>query len=138
MTAYATDDIILIADQRILAVPIQENHEPIVELKNQSIIAVGPSPEIPNNTDYTKLRKTVYEKLVRAETLLPKGKHFCLYEGYRSLSLQAMLFDHRFKIVKAAHPSWTHAQLFYETIKLVSPITNLDHSKNIPPHSTGA
>lgn len=55
-------------------------------------LAYGPSPEVPNNTDYTKLRKTVYEKLTQAQKLLPAALHFCLYEGYRSLNLQKNTF----------------------------------------------
>lgn len=129
--------ILLIADPKVLAIPIMGNHEPMVELKKQSDIAYGPSPEIPNNTDYTKMRKTVYEKLKQAQALLPQGLHFCLYEGYRSLQLQKTLFDARFAKVKAQHPGWSQQQLFNETTKLVSPIVNLDGSKNIPPHSTG-
>lgn len=132
------NNIILIADPRILAVNIVENKEAMVELKNQSTIAYGPSPEIPNNTDYTQMRKTVYDKLVQAQDLLPKGLRFCLYEAYRSLQLQKMLFDNRFDLVKNQYPHWTQDQVFNDTIKLISPVINQDGSKNIPPHSTGA
>ncbi|WP_225316576.1 M15 family metallopeptidase [Legionella longbeachae] len=128
---------LLIADPKIVAIPIIDNHEKMIDLKGQHEIAFGPSPEIPNNTDYTKLRKTVYEKLKQAQKLLPKGLRFCLYEGYRSLQLQEMLFDARYAKVKQQHPAWSQAQLFHETTKLVSPVINLDSSKNVPPHSTG-
>jgi len=64
--------------------------------------------------------------------------HFCLYEGYRSLSLQKMLFETQYANVKKRHPDWSSAQVFQDTTKLVSPVTNPDHSPNIPPHSTGA
>ena len=94
MLSYALEQqaILLIADPKILSVPTIDNHEPMINLKNQRTIAYGPSPEIPNNMDYTYLRKTVYEKLVKAQTLLPKGLHFCLYEGYRSLHLLGTKF----------------------------------------------
>ncbi|MBX9585962.1 MAG: M15 family metallopeptidase [Gammaproteobacteria bacterium] len=131
-------DIVLIADPRVLSIPVKENHDPLIDLKDQSIIKIGPSPEIPNNTDYTKMRKTVYEKLLHAQELLEAGMFFCLYECYRSLSLQKMLYDHRYKIIKSLHPDWTHQQTFIETTKMVSPVINLDGSKNVPPHSTGA
>lgn len=132
------NDLILVADPRILAVNIIDNYEPMIDLKDQKIIAYGPSPEIPNNTDYTKLRKTVYEKLKQAQTLLPQGLHFCLYEGYRSLHLQKTLFDNRFNQVKTAHRNWSEHEIFIETTKLVSPVINLDGSNNVPPHATGA
>lgn len=130
--------IILIADPKVLAIPVRDNAEPMVDLNTQSKIIVGPSPEIPNNTDYTKMRKTVYEKLVEAQALLQKGVFFCLYEAYRSLALQQTLFENRFRIIQSHHPEWTRDQVFEETTKMVSPVTNKDGSKNVPPHSTGA
>lgn len=131
-------NIILISDPDVIAIPILENNEPLVDLRNQTVIAYGPSPEIPNNTDYTKMRRTVYEKLVQALSLLPKGIKLCVYEGYRSLSLQRLLFDNRFSKVRDLHPNWSKDQVFDETTKLVSSVKNKDGSQNIPPHSTGA
>ncbi len=134
----STDTLVLIAAPEILAIPIQENHEELIDIKNSSDILIGPSPEIPNNTDYTKMRKAVYQRLLLAQTLLPQGLYFCLYEGYRSLTLQKMLFDARYNNVSRQHPNWSHEQIFNETMKLVSPVINLDGSTNIPPHTTGA
>jgi D-alanyl-D-alanine dipeptidase len=129
--------ITLIADPKVLAIPIIENNDPLVDLKDQAAIDYGPSPEIPNNTDYTKMRNTVYDKLIEAQNLLPQGIRFCLYECYRSLDLQKMLYESRYKIIAQHHPDWSDEQLFLETIKMVSPIVNLDGSRNIPAHSTG-
>lgn len=138
LDSYAENNqVILIADPKILSIQVTDNQEKIIDLKNQKDIAYGPSPEIPNNTDYTKIRKTVYQKLKQAQELLPKGLHFCLYEGYRSLDLQKTLFDHRFEKVKNQNPNWPHNEIFVETTKLVSPVINQDGSANIPPHSTG-
>ncbi|WP_419419662.1 M15 family metallopeptidase [Legionella sp. D16C41] len=135
---YAKDNsIVLITAPSVLAVPIKDNHEPLIDLKNQQKIAYGDSPEIPNNHDYTKLRKTVYQKLIQAQKLLPHGLHFCLYEGYRSINLQKQLFAKRFNIVKKEHPTWPTEKIFQETTKLVSPVINLDNTQNIPAHSTG-
>lgn len=131
-------EVVLISDPRVLAISIQENNEPWVDLRNQTTIKIGPSPEIPNNEDYTWLRKTVFEKLKMAEKSLPRGMHFCLYEGYRSISLQKMLFDKQFSEVEKRHPDWSREEVFKETTKLVSPVVNLDGTDNIPPHSTGA
>lgn len=138
VNSHAQSNVLMfIADPKILAVNIIDNHEPMMDLKQHKGIAYGPSPEIPHNTDYTKLRKTVYVRLMQAQTFLPKGLHFCLYEGYRSLELQEVLFDNRFTKVKKLHSDWGQDELFNETTRLVSPIINQDGSKNIPPHSTG-
>jgi zinc D-Ala-D-Ala dipeptidase len=136
-SSYAMEEVVLITDPRIISIPIVENHEPMVDLKDQHEIIFGESPEIPNNTDYTKMRKTVYEKLVQAQKLLPPGLHFCLWEGYRSLHTQKIIFENRYAKIKRLHPTWTHEQVFMESTRLVSPVVHLDGSKNIPPHSTG-
>ena len=136
--AYASiPNLILISDPKVLQIPIHENHEPFVDLTKQHVLMYGPSPEIPNNTNYTYLRKTVYEKLKAAQARLPRGMHFCLYEGYRSIDLQKMLFEQQYKTIKTRHEDWPLADVFNETTKLVSPVMNQDGSHNIPPHSTG-
>lgn len=133
----SSEKIIFIADPEIIAMPIRENHEPMIDLRHQNIIVFGPSPEIPNNTDYTKMRKTVYEKLVKAQSLLPEGLKFCIYEAYRSLALQKKLFNDRFALLQKDNPTWSKDRVFQETTRLVSPVTNSDGSHNTPPHSTG-
>lgn len=137
-TCYAHESMVLIADPRVLAIPVHENNDPLIDLVEHTEISFGPSPEIPNNTNYTKMRKSVYEKLVLAQSLLPQGLKIRLYEGYRSLELQEMLFQNVYEKIKKSHPELTHEAIFKETTKFVSPVTNLDGSKNIPPHGTGA
>ncbi len=129
--------VVLITDPKVLAIPVVDNGEPLYDLSSQGGIIYGPSPEIPNNQDYTKMRKTVYEKLYQAQSLLPSNIRFCLYEGYRSLQLQRDLFETRLQKLKNFYPSWDEKEVFEETTKLVSPVVNYDGSRNIPPHSTG-
>lgn len=133
-----TQEKLLISDPKILSIPAIDNKEELIDLKNQQIIAFGPSPEIPNNSNYTKMRKTIYDKLLIAQSLLPRDLRFCIYEAYRSLDLQQKLFKNRFNLIKNEHQNWSNEEIFLETTKLISPVVNLDGSKNIPPHSTGA
>lgn len=137
-SSQAHDKIVLIADPVVLAIPIQENGEPLVDIALTKDIPYGPSPVVPNNTNYTKMRQSVYEKLKKAQTKLPEGLRFCLYEAYRSLDVQEKIFDERYGELKKNYPSQPHEALFIESTKFVSPVVNLDGSKNIPPHSTGA
>lgn len=130
--------VTLISDPKVLAMPIHDNHDSWVDLRKQKTIVYGPSPEVPNNQDYFYLRKTVYDKLKVAQSKLPKGYHFCLYEGYRSLALQKMIFDKQYANVQQRHPDWPEKDIFLETTKLASPVINPDKTHNIPPHSTGA
>jgi D-alanyl-D-alanine dipeptidase len=135
--AFAENEIISLINPEVLAIPIQECHDPMIDLQGQDKIRFGGSPEIPNNTDYTKIRKQVYLKIIEAQNRLPKELRFCLYEGYRSLGLQRQLFENRYQELHAKYSSWDHKKLFLETAKLVSPVINLDGFHNIPPHSTG-
>ena len=135
---YAKENIVLIADPKVLAISIHESNEPMIDLVNQKDISYGPPPLLPDNTNYTKIRKTIYEKLKQAQAMLPDGLKFRLYEGYRSLELQQQIFQDRYASLQKEHPKLTHKEIFIESTKFVSPVTNLDGSKNIPPHSTGA
>jgi D-alanyl-D-alanine dipeptidase len=132
------EELVLIVDQRVLDIPILENHELLVDLRNQSTILIGPSPEIENNTCYTWVRKSVFERLELAQKMLPPSLQLCLYEGLRTLSLQKQLYETRWNIIRNAYPKWTEAEVYSEVIKLVSPVVTLDGIRNIPPHSTGA
>lgn len=127
-----------IADDVILQVPVLDNEEPLIDARVLGGVQIGPSPEIDNNQDYTYMRKSVYERLLHAQSLLPQGVYFCLYEAYRSIALQKILFDERFMRIQAQHPHFNQDELFVETIRLVSPVLNRDGSENIPPHATGA
>lgn len=131
--------IIYIADPEILAIPIVECHEPLVDIKDHSELQYGPVPECEWTADcYTKMRKTVFEKLCLAQKDLPNNWRFRLYEGFRSLKVQQMEFEQEYQRAVERHPHKNHQELFREATRLVSPVINLDGSKNIPPHNTGA
>lgn len=131
--------IIYIADPEIISIPITECHEPLVDIKNHTELQYGPPPECELTTDcYTKMRKTVFEKLCLAQKDLPNQWRFRLYEGFRSLKVQQLLFDQRYKLVVADNPNGNKHEHFHETTRLVSPVINFDGSMNIPPHNTGA
>jgi D-alanyl-D-alanine dipeptidase len=135
---YAKEKIVLIAAPQVLAIPIHENQEPMVDLVNQKEISYGPPPVTPDNKNYTKIRKSIYDKLRQAQALLPDGLKFRIYEGYRSLELQQKIFQERYAKLQKEFPKLPPQELFTETTKFVSPVTNFDGTKNIPPHSTGA
>src|SRR5690242_10556713 len=99
-------ELVLIADPKVTQIPVFENDEPLVDLREQSKISFGPSPEIENNQVYTKMRESVYLRLKEAQTFLPDNVFLCLYEGLRTIRLQQMLFDERKEKVQAKHPKW--------------------------------
>jgi zinc D-Ala-D-Ala dipeptidase len=129
---------IVINDQAVQKIPIIENHEPMVDLRQYDFIHIGPSPEVANNQDYYWVRQSVADKLKIASQNLPKGYQLCLYEGHRSLALQSYLFQSYHAKIKQRYPDLGKKELFKKTTQLISPITNYDNTPNIPPHSTGA
>lgn len=131
--------IIYIADPEIVSIPISECGEPLIDVKNSHELLYGTPPECELTAScYTKMRKTVFEKLCKAQKDLPPGWRFRLYEGFRSLEVQGMLFDQEFQRVRERYPHNTAMEHFHEATRLASPVTNADGSKNIPPHNTGA
>lgn len=131
-------EFINIVDPRILAVPLKECGEPLVDIKQEKRLVYGPPPDTPETTPhYTLMRERVYALILKAQALLPKGYSFRLYEGYRCLTVQQFLFDEMSEKVKHDAPHLTGDELFYETTRLVSPVKNLDGSDNIPAHNTG-
>jgi D-alanyl-D-alanine dipeptidase len=133
------NNITYITDPKVLAIPIIECHEPLVDIKYSKDLLYGPIPECELTADcFTKIRKSVYEKLCRAQQDLPSGWRFRLYEGFRSLKVQQILFEQEYQRVIARYPHESEQKKFYETTHLVSPVINFDGSYNVPPHNTGA
>jgi zinc D-Ala-D-Ala dipeptidase len=122
----------------VASVPIRECGEPLVDIRSAGGLLYGPPPECPDTApDYCLLRRAVYRKLLRVQQSLPLGLSLRLYEGLRSLKVQAMLFDQEMARVRARHPQLSAEQLHTQAAVLVSPVMHLDGSSNIPPHSTG-
>lgn len=134
-----TTDFPLIADPVILAIPIQECGESLINIKDFGDLAYGPVPETPlTKNDYTLMRETVYKKLLLAQQALPDGYRLRLYEAYRSLTVQKQLYDYEQQRILADAPELSGQALFNRITEIVSPVINFDGSQNIPPHNTGA
>lgn len=87
--------------------------------------------------DYTKIRKTTYEKLCQAQNNLPGGWKFRVYEGLRSLKVQKILFDTLYNSLKLKNNALSEEELFEKTSLLIAPIKFFNGTTNVPPHSTG-
>ena len=82
------------------------------------------------------MREGVASKIDIAAGLLPRGLHLMVMDAYRSLEVQAALFNQYRKGVEAARPDWSEEQISAETQKYVS-IPSTDSSRPSP-HNTGA
>ncbi|WP_133140484.1 M15 family metallopeptidase [Legionella genomosp. 1] len=127
-----------INEKEINNIPICENNEPLIDLKEQSELAYGPPPDTPlTKNDYTRLRKTVYEKLCQAQNNLPNGWKFRIYEGLRSLNVQKVLFDSFYESLKLKNSVQAEEELFKQASLLIAPVKFFNGDPNVPPHSTG-
>lgn len=124
---------------RVDQIPVIECGEPLVDVRAERGLIVGPPPETPETApDYTWVRRSVYEKLLRAQRRLPPGLKLRLYEGLRSARVQRQLFEEEKARVAAAHPGLSAREVHERATILISPPEHFDGTPNLPPHSTGA
>lgn len=122
--------ITLIADPRVLKIPIYENSEPLVDLSMLPELVLS-KKRAELCKDFSKVRYTVANKLVKAAAYLPLGLFFLVEEGYRPLSVQERIFNEYYRKLATVNPLWDHKSLYIEVCKYVAP------PQEIPPHSTG-
>ena len=124
---------------QVQAMPVKECDEPLVDIAKASDLQFGPPPECPETAPhYRFVRQSILKRLQHAQSLLPDGIYLRLYEGYRSLQVQQLLFDQEYARVKQRQPELSDAQAYRETTRLVSAVQRPDGSRNVPPHATGA
>jgi len=118
----------------IMKIPIQECEEELVDVKKKyKNVRVATGKECPQiHSDASSfVRKTVAEKLRKAQSHLPNGIKFKILEGFRPISIQKKIFKERMDYLKKQNPKWNEKKLFRETAFFVAPW------ENTPPHSTG-
>ncbi len=120
----------------IYEVPIFEEGEELVDLRNQSEISYDQDC-LAHNPLCTQVRKTVYEKLCQAQAFLPQNFRFQLLIGLRSLTIQQKLFEDVYRELEKKYPSKDQEELFDETCKFVAPVQTKEGVLNTPPHATG-
>jgi zinc D-Ala-D-Ala dipeptidase len=125
--------IILIGDERVKKIPVQECHEPIVDL-------LLSFPQL--NFDLDRLhvqkqsksishaRKEIGEKLIQAQSMLPVGIKLLIKECYRPMWVQKDFWDSYWAFLKKKFPDWSENQIYEECSKLNAPLT-------VAPHTTG-
>ncbi len=123
-------DILLILDPRVLAVPVEDNGDLLVDLRDLKELLVDNRKSKASNS-FSYIRQSVASKLLEAQRALPKNMRLLIIEGHRSLSLQKQYFDDYSDELKKLHSEWSAEKIYQEASKYVaSPAIN-------PPHSTG-
>jgi zinc D-Ala-D-Ala dipeptidase len=125
--------IILIGDPRVKQVPVEENHEPLVDFLTEF-------PELSFDLDrhhVQKLsksisygRREVGNKLLAAQTHLPVGIKLLVKECYRPMWVQKESWDDYYAQVRGKFPEWSEDEVYNECSKLNAPL-------DVAPHTTG-
>jgi len=81
------------------------------------------------------VRRSIADRLRRAQRLLPDNLQLIVFDAYRSVEVQRSLYDQFMRALRALRPGWSEMELTDETERYISlPSTNpLCPS----PHSTG-
>lgn len=121
-------DIVLISDPRVLAVPVEESGERLVDVRGSLLVDERLADE---RGAYAHLRESLAARLVDAERRLPADVRLLIVEGYRPPALQRRYFEEYKDTLRAAFPHMSEEQLHTAASRYVSPI-------EVAPHTAGA
>ncbi|HWU11590.1 MAG TPA: M15 family metallopeptidase [Streptomyces sp.] len=124
------DDIVLMADPRVVGIPAHDCGEPLVDARESGGLFVDERKADPAGC-YAQLREGVLQRLLHAQELLPPGLRLMFVEGYRPLSLQRHYFEEYLDDLRAQSPGLPEAELYDAASRYVSP-------PDVAPHSAGA
>jgi zinc D-Ala-D-Ala dipeptidase len=123
-------DVTLIADARVLAIPIVESGEPLVDLRNLPGVAIDERKRDRAGL-WLHARLGVAERLRAVQRACPSGTRLLLIEAYRPVDVQRRYFNEYAARLAAEHPEWDASTIFANASRYVAP------PKVDPPHSTG-
>ncbi|RCG27875.1 dipeptidase [Sphaerisporangium album] len=122
--------MILLSDPVISRIPVVESGEKLLDLRG--IPALRLDPRLADAAGaYARLRLSVVDRLVTAQTLLPPELHFLVIEGFRPLELQKRYFDAHVDRLRTARPGHEPAWYRREAGRYISP-------PEVAPHVAGA
>jgi D-alanyl-D-alanine dipeptidase len=128
-----SDEVTLIADPRVVRIPIEECGEPLVDLRE--ITEKGALSVDTRKRDdaglWLHVRAGVADRLRRAQAEAPSGISLLVIEGFRPLWLQRFYFEEYLDELRAEHPDWDPHRLRDFASRYVAP------PDIVPPHSTG-
>ncbi|MEU1622847.1 M15 family metallopeptidase [Streptomyces sp. NPDC005722] len=124
------DEIVLMSDPRVAAIPVGECGELLVDVRRGGSLLVDTRKQDPADA-FAHLREGVLERLLEAQALLPPGLRLLFVEGYRPPSLQREYFEEYAGRLRGENPDWSDARIHAAASRYVSP-------PDIAPHSAGA
>lgn len=126
-------EIILISDPRVISLPIQENEEPLIDLKTMPELFIDLPIENIKGLSFQMsfARETVARMLVEAQKELPNDYRLMIKEAYRDIEMQKKIFNDYTSFLKKEFPNLSQEELYKKASAYVAP------PEIVPPHSTG-
>jgi D-alanyl-D-alanine dipeptidase len=129
--------MIVIPDEELVTIPIEDNHEALVDMRTMcpgilvDIMECVAKHGGKVTEEASFVRRFVADMLNKAQATLPKGFKLAVGCGYRSPKLQKSLYDAHYKIIQKENPEWNEQEVKKETDKWIAPL------EIVPPHCTG-
>ncbi|MET9353434.1 M15 family metallopeptidase [Streptomyces sp. NPDC006617] len=125
------NEIVLMSDPKVAAVPVQECGERLVDVLRDSPLLVDRRKWQDSAGAFAHLREGVLARLLEAQAQLPPGLRLLFVEGYRPPVLQRRYFDEYATRLRTENPEWSPDRIRSAASRYVSP-------PEIAPHSAGA
>lgn len=117
-------------DPAVVGLPTREGGEPLIDVRTVAALRVG-TRMAGSHPSFALLRATVVDRLVIAQSLLPRGLRLLVIEGYRPAAAQQRHFDACRDELRRSHPQWSDERVCRETGRYCAPAGSA-------PHQTGA
>lgn len=122
--------MVVLADLEITSLPVVECGEPLIDVRTVPALRVDGRLADADGA-YALLRRSVVDRLVTAQTLLPPQLRLLLVEGYRPLALQARYFEAHVDLLRERGTGADDAALRRQASVYISP-------PEVAPHVAGA
>ncbi|MEV0586043.1 M15 family metallopeptidase [Nonomuraea sp. NPDC050310] len=122
------DDIVLISDPRVAAVPVAESGEPLADVRGRLRLDTRLADAA---GAYAHLRTGLLARLEKAERRLPDGYHLLIVEGYRPITTQQEIFDGYSASLRETFPDLSPEEIEVAASRYVAPVA-------VAPHTAGA
>ncbi|MER5628644.1 M15 family metallopeptidase [Streptosporangium sp. NPDC002544] len=121
--------MILLSDPAVSDMPIEECGEALIDLRTVAALRVDPRMA-GTGTAYAHLRRSVVDRLVTAQSLLPPNLYLLVVEGYRPLALQARYFGAHVDRLRVTRPGQDDDWYRRQASRYISP-------PEVAPHVAG-
>jgi D-alanyl-D-alanine dipeptidase len=120
-------DVVLMSDPQVYAIPVNECGEVLLDVREHTDLLLD-SRKADEAGSFARLRASVLQRLVTAETLLPDGLRLLFVEGYRPPTVQRRIFEQYCDELRHTYPTWPEEQVRVAASRHISPPDNAPHT----------